>query len=58
MHSSPKLVVRVNRREKFEYGGGRLHGERKLETSGKKGRSKSEAYQVRKQVCVGHIMHG
>jgi hypothetical protein len=27
MHSSPKLVVRMNKRKGFEYGGGRLHGE-------------------------------
>jgi hypothetical protein len=54
MHRSPKLDVRVNKRKEFEYGEGRLHGE-KVQKEGNKGRSKSEAYQVRKQVCVGHI---
>jgi hypothetical protein len=34
MHSSPRLVVRVNKKKKFEYGGGRLHGEMSSKRAG------------------------
>ena len=56
MHSSPKLVVRVNKRkERVRVWWRTPTWGKKFETRGNKGRSKSGAYKVRKQVCVGHI---
>jgi hypothetical protein len=50
MHDSPKLVVQVNKRKKLRVWWRTPTWRKKFETSENKGRSKSEAYQVRKQV--------
>lgn len=55
MHSGPKLVVRVNKRKEFEYGGERLHGKKSSKRGAIRVAQSPRLIKSVNKFCVGHI---